>query len=1004
MAQFNNDSFQDLTIRSPAHSGLPSSDTVPLDSIAHKYQKLFDEYTRIKAQNTVLKQAVLHTQQKADQLTHVLESQRKTCRELEHDRESLVFNNRRLTKRLDMIQQGESSRSFEKDDKRKGSSSPSSRPASVVFPLTNDSPQRSGGSSGSGWLSMVTRSGTSPLLGRRGSLRDKSQQLSSTREALEAISAELQAKITENETLYSQLDEDRSKHQAELSKLQLAVQTLEQDKVKFQAQLQHTEDADRPKLKQYQKRLTELTTELDNLKGSQQLLHTLLSRTRRDWQYARSRLVFTHAFTSHFIHVAGQSVRQVNQFNARVTDFPTVVRKHCLDTIQTLKQVWDTLRQQLTRSTAHLQPELTHKHELLMQECVEHLCRSMYTLPISYRPTLLEVFSKYFQWYFNLLVEAPATTTSTATTTEFYRETFKQLLTCAARIPQLTETCSPVTTAMVNSPALSQNSVDSSDKFSTYHPDYAPLFALESLRQIIAEKVIEVHTSPLRYISAFLDGLYYVCLWKLAPWSDNTTESHVEQEKVDIFELDTWPVEITALQSLYTVWSTNYFQLRTLYQTTVNRVTQLESDKQKLEQRYCDLTKKFDEEKVQGHTNERRNKQRVDKLTNTIQALSKEIEVKSREVTVLKSEKSRQQDEINDLRLSFELHFDQFEQERRSMSESQEALRRELEEKRKQYEALEISTKDKVRQAVVSQQRLHLAKQEELEQQNLHERENLMQMITELTQQVATLHETAAGKTTATTLASPAAASKSTHHRATDTVGLRVDGRSSTDSGSSRHSVHIADVVDNSEEYTPPPSADGNGHCTTGDSDTLTSPSLVTSPQSLSDLPEQGKVDPQVIPQDPADTRELLRAKSNQEPWLSVDENVNKDDMENSQSKLSSSETNGHAEPEAEGLSHSELAQEFLKREKAIVAYYQEIIAKLQVTLEITDSKAVQCHQAWQLTSQQLEERTKQHTTLEQQTDKLHGRIAQLEDELSTTHQGYTQQLQILTESLANRS
>ncbi|KAJ1970111.1 hypothetical protein IWQ62_000150 [Dispira parvispora] len=1003
MAQSNNDSIQDLTIHSSTHSGLPSSDTAPIDSIAHKYQKLINEYSRIKAQNTVLKQAIVHSQKKVEQITHTLETQRKTCQELEHDRESLVFNNRRLTKRLDMIQQGEGSRSYETEDKRKGSLSPSSRPASVVFPLTNDSPQRSGESSGSGWLSMVTRSGTSPLLGRRESLRDKSQQLSSTREALEAISAELQAKITENETLYNQLEENRSTHQAELSKLQQAVQTLEQDKVKFQAQLQHTEDADRPKLKQYQKRLTELTANLDNLKVSHEQLRTLLACTRRDWQYARSRLVFTQAFTGHFIQVASQSVRQVNQFNARVTDFSTMVRKHCLETIQTLKQAWDTLRQQLARSTTHIQPELTHKHELLMQECVELLCRSMYTLPISYRPTLLEVFSKYFQWYFNLLVEAPATTTSTTTTTEFYRETFKQLLACAARIPQLTETCTPATTALVNSPALSQSSVGSSAELPNYHPDYAPLFALESLRRIIADKVIEVHTSPLRYISAFLDGLYYVCLWKLAPWTDNTTESHVEQDKMDIFELNTWPVEITALQSLYTVWSTNYFQLRTLYQTTVDRVTQLESDKQKLEQRYRDLTKKYDEEKAQGQTSERRNKHREDKLTHTIQALSKEIEAKSQEMAGLKSEKARQRDEIKDLRLSFELHFDQFEQERKTLSESQEVLRKELEMKRKQCEALEMSTQDRINQAVASQQRQHMAKQEELEQQNLHERENLMQMITELTQQVATLHETAASNTTAT----PATTNKSVHHQATDTIGLWVDGRSATDSGSPQHTVHTSDTTDNLEEHTSPPSADGNSHGPTGDSDTLTSPSLVTSPRSLSDSSEQGKTEPQVSPQDPTGTGDSPTEESNQEPQQPVDENVSQNNIETPELKLLSPKmgpTNGHAEPEAQGLSDSELAQEFLKREKAIVAYYQEIIAKLQVTLEITDSKAVQCHQAWQLTSQQLEERIKQHTNLEQQTGKLHDRIAQLEDELSTTHQGYTQQLQILTESLANRS
>ncbi|XP_076044180.1 protein phosphatase 1 regulatory subunit 21 [Oratosquilla oratoria] len=72
--------------------------------IQAKYQKLASEYTKLRAQNQVLKKAVVEEQGKTSQLTDLIKLRDQSLRRAEQEIDSLNFRNQQLTTRLSLLQ------------------------------------------------------------------------------------------------------------------------------------------------------------------------------------------------------------------------------------------------------------------------------------------------------------------------------------------------------------------------------------------------------------------------------------------------------------------------------------------------------------------------------------------------------------------------------------------------------------------------------------------------------------------------------------------------------------------------------------------------------------------------------------------------------------------------------------------------------------------------------------------------------------------------------------
>ncbi|KAG0729651.1 Protein phosphatase 1 regulatory subunit 21 [Chionoecetes opilio] len=70
-----------------------------------KYQKLATEYSKLRAQNQVLKKAVVEEQEKSSHLNDLMKSRDQLLRKAEQENDSLTFRNQQLTKRLTLLQE-----------------------------------------------------------------------------------------------------------------------------------------------------------------------------------------------------------------------------------------------------------------------------------------------------------------------------------------------------------------------------------------------------------------------------------------------------------------------------------------------------------------------------------------------------------------------------------------------------------------------------------------------------------------------------------------------------------------------------------------------------------------------------------------------------------------------------------------------------------------------------------------------------------------------------------
>ena len=87
-----------------AESGGAAPATGGGGELGAKFQRLLQEYTKVKSQNAILKKAVLQEQQRSKDAASKAKEQDVALREAMEKNELLLFNNERLTKRIGSLQ------------------------------------------------------------------------------------------------------------------------------------------------------------------------------------------------------------------------------------------------------------------------------------------------------------------------------------------------------------------------------------------------------------------------------------------------------------------------------------------------------------------------------------------------------------------------------------------------------------------------------------------------------------------------------------------------------------------------------------------------------------------------------------------------------------------------------------------------------------------------------------------------------------------------------------
>ncbi|KAK9719840.1 hypothetical protein K7432_004548 [Basidiobolus ranarum] len=148
------------------------------EELSERYQKLFHEYSRIKAQHSVLKKAILKEQNQNVALAVDNKSKEQELRKILQQLDTLNFHNQRLTKRIEDLQK-------------------------------NGSPKLSGQ-----WLLRASAK----------------KELEKQRITLEATTLDLQSKIEENENLHKEIYEIHSLYTEQLNVYQKKVDELEKER------------------------------------------------------------------------------------------------------------------------------------------------------------------------------------------------------------------------------------------------------------------------------------------------------------------------------------------------------------------------------------------------------------------------------------------------------------------------------------------------------------------------------------------------------------------------------------------------------------------------------------------------------------------------------------------------------------------------------------------------------------------------------------------------------
>ncbi|KAI8603980.1 hypothetical protein EDD21DRAFT_2509 [Dissophora ornata] len=181
------------------------------DDLGERYHKLSQDYTRIKAQHTVLKRAVLKEQADNAAIQAALKEKEQEVRKSLQDLDLLSFHNQRLTKRIENLQAQAS-----------------------------------------------TKAGGSWLMGG-GSVK---KELEKSQTTLEAATIDLQAKIEENEKLHQQLYEINALYPRHVTELQGKIQALEKQNQELQLDVERAGVANEDTIKLIRKEKDAVEKEL----------------------------------------------------------------------------------------------------------------------------------------------------------------------------------------------------------------------------------------------------------------------------------------------------------------------------------------------------------------------------------------------------------------------------------------------------------------------------------------------------------------------------------------------------------------------------------------------------------------------------------------------------------------------------------------------------------------------------------------------------------------------
>ncbi|KAG2220457.1 hypothetical protein INT45_004199 [Circinella minor] len=193
-----------------AHAGaIPTS----AEELAQKHQKLLQEYSRLKAQHTVLKKGLIKEQSTTTSLQGNVKEKEKELRKLQEQLDLLAFHNERLTKRIEAVRDGE----------QKGSH----------FSLLGGAVKK---------------------------------ELEKSTQALDAANTDLAKKIDENERLHEELSENRHIYTEHVNGLHLQIKNFEKRIEVLEVERSTVQKDRRDQATGLKQEITTLKTEVNNLK------------------------------------------------------------------------------------------------------------------------------------------------------------------------------------------------------------------------------------------------------------------------------------------------------------------------------------------------------------------------------------------------------------------------------------------------------------------------------------------------------------------------------------------------------------------------------------------------------------------------------------------------------------------------------------------------------------------------------------------------------------------
>lgn len=203
------------------------------NTLEAKYRKLASEYSKLRAQASVLKTAVIEEQGKSSTLREALRQRETSLRRSEHEVDSLGFRNKQLERRVASLQEDIASKENRKSNKNQKSD-----------PINNGKTKSSSSSASS------AGAGHDPAGSRFADYFDNTQEV--------LIFEELQKKILENAELTSSIDDKNQELQMHAER----IFDLEKQLEKRTTENMETERRLRKEIDALQARISELETKL----------------------------------------------------------------------------------------------------------------------------------------------------------------------------------------------------------------------------------------------------------------------------------------------------------------------------------------------------------------------------------------------------------------------------------------------------------------------------------------------------------------------------------------------------------------------------------------------------------------------------------------------------------------------------------------------------------------------------------------------------------------------